>query len=170
MAIQSVTPIVPVRTRARAPKGFSLVELVTVIVILGVIAAVAVPRFVGLSADSERAAVQALVGAVQTSQQTSFAMMLVKSRGNPYLNSPGDLRIIDFVQCDSAPLRMPDRSPFPTQQLALAEVRRTLFLNPNQGPVCLSGPNQIRFTTKSGRIVTISNGVSTTTWSASPPY
>jgi prepilin-type N-terminal cleavage/methylation domain-containing protein len=156
--------------RGRIPRGFTLVELVTVIVILGVIAAVAFPRFINLTSDAERGAVAALAGAVATAQQTSFAEMLVKSNGNPYMNSPRAMNIDDFIQCDGDPLRVVDRAPNPARQLALAEYRRTLVANPGEGPVCSRTPDQIQFTSKSGRVITITHGPNTITWSASPSY
>jgi MSHA pilin protein MshA len=51
-----------------APKsrGFTLIELVVVITILGILAAFAVPRFVALESQARTASVQALAGSVRS--------------------------------------------------------------------------------------------------------
>lgn len=47
--------------RRRSQRGFTLVELIAVIVIIGVISAVAAPKFIGLKTEAEnRAAMQAV--------------------------------------------------------------------------------------------------------------
>lgn len=56
----------------RMQAGFTMIELIVVIVILGVLAAVAMPKFVDVSTEAKAAALQGVAGAATSAMNVNY--------------------------------------------------------------------------------------------------
>jgi len=68
--------------RKNRQKGFTLIEIIAVLIILGILAAVAVPKFMNLQEEARKKAAQNLVAAAQSALSMNYAKYLLQENGD----------------------------------------------------------------------------------------
>ncbi len=83
-------------------KGFTLIELIIVIVILGIIAGVAIPKFVGLSDDARKSAARGVCGAMSGTIAAKHANFLLDANTYNANSVIGDTTFASGIATPSA--------------------------------------------------------------------
>jgi MSHA pilin protein MshA len=82
---------------ASRSRGFTLIELIVVIVIIGILAAVALPKFVDLGSSARTSSIQALAGTVKTGIGIVKSVTAIRGEG-----TPAGIAELTFVALDDA--------------------------------------------------------------------
>ncbi|WP_428462161.1 type II secretion system protein [Photobacterium kagoshimensis] len=82
-------------------KGFTLIELVVVIVILGILAVTAAPRFMNMQVDARNSALQAMKGAMTSGMEMGYGILAMNGlEATPLLNKDVPVAGCEKTSCD----------------------------------------------------------------------
>ena len=73
-----------IRSGIRDQRGFTLIEIIMVIVLLGIIAAIAIPRYIDLRTEAADATASGIVGAIVSSAAIGYADLVTHNSSSTF--------------------------------------------------------------------------------------
>ena len=70
-----------ITSKIRDERGFTLIEIIMVIVLLGIIAAIAIPKYIDLKSDAVNATLEGLKGGIVASGAIGYADIAINGNG-----------------------------------------------------------------------------------------
>ena len=134
-------------------EGFTLIELVIIIVILGVLAAVAVPKYLDMKRDSEKGAADGLIGAMRSALNIYFSNYILK--GGKLSNFRDNVSIPSFVKVPNDSMGISGRETLIMDKQFTGILQISNPSTIREYPCPDGGCRQMQFQFKSGATLTV---------------